>query len=78
MRSASSAYRTNLKKRLREGKAGALEPVLWAYAYGKPRETVSIDSPEGVVVTFGGRYKPPDEKDAVPLPPGSYGTRGPF
>jgi len=43
-----------------------------------PNHDIEVSSPEGVVVTFGGRYKPPDEKDAVPLPLGSYGTRGPF
>jgi len=33
---ASESYRRSLLKRLREGKAGKLEPLLWHYAYGKP------------------------------------------
>jgi len=31
-------YRRNLRDRLREGKAGPLEPLLWHHAYGKPTD----------------------------------------
>ena len=29
-------YLENLTQRLRDGKAGPVEPLLWQYAYGKP------------------------------------------
>ena len=42
-------------------KAGKLPPnleaMLWHYSYGKPREHVTLDAPEPVRITFGGRYK---------------------
>ena len=67
------AYQANLLERLREGRAGALEPVLWHYAFGKPRESVSLSAEQPVSVTFGGRYKPgdgdgPPPADWHPLP----------
>ncbi len=31
-------YRQKLQARLRAGEAGAMEPMLWAYAFGKPKE----------------------------------------
>jgi len=34
-------YQTNLLKRLRAGEAGSMEPVLWYYAFGKPKESVA-------------------------------------
>jgi len=34
-------YQTNLLKRLRAGEAGSMEPVLWYYAYGKPKDSVA-------------------------------------
>lgn len=33
------AYVEALSIRLREGTAGPMEPLLWTYAYGKPKET---------------------------------------
>ena len=35
-----SEYRASLERRLRSGKAGRLEVILWHYAYGKPKEFV--------------------------------------
>ena len=35
-------YRKNLQKRLRAGDAGAMEVLLWHYAWGKPRETLEL------------------------------------
>ncbi len=31
-------YRQHLHARLLAGEAGAMEPLLWAYAFGKPKE----------------------------------------
>lgn len=31
-------YRDNLAARLKAGTAGTMEPVIWYYAYGKPKE----------------------------------------
>jgi len=72
------AYQKSLLARMKKGTAGAIEVTVWQYAYGAPKKAIEVSSPEGVVVTFGGRYRAPDETDDVPLPPGSYGTRGPF
>ena len=36
-------YRKNLHARLRAGEAGAMEPLLWAYAFGKPKEHVEVN-----------------------------------
>ena len=36
-------YRKNLHARLRAGDAGAMEPLLWAYAFGKPKEHVEVN-----------------------------------
>ncbi len=36
-------YRRNLQKRLRTGEAGAMEPMLWAYAFGKPKEQLEMN-----------------------------------
>lgn len=40
------AYLRGLATRLRAGRAAHMEPLLWHYAHGKPRETVQV---EGVV-----------------------------
>ena len=37
------AYRKKLAARLKAGTAGAMEPLLWHYAYGKPKETVVLE-----------------------------------
>ena len=41
------AYLAALKRRLLMGTAGAMEPILWAYAYGKPTEKVDITNSDG-------------------------------
>lgn len=37
------AYVTALKLRLNRGTAGAIEPLLYHYGYGKPKETLEIE-----------------------------------
>jgi hypothetical protein len=39
-------YQAALKTRLRRGTAGAVEPLLYHYAYGKPKETVAVEAGE--------------------------------
>ena len=34
-------YQKRLLERLRAGEAGSMEPVLWYYAFGKPKESVA-------------------------------------
>lgn len=36
-------YVQNLKRRLQRGDAGQVEPLLYHYAYGKPKETVALE-----------------------------------
>jgi hypothetical protein len=36
-------YRKNLQARLLAGEAGAMEPLLWAYAFGKPKEHIEMN-----------------------------------
>ena len=36
-------YRKNLEARLLAGEAGAMEPLLWHYAFGKPKEHVEVN-----------------------------------
>ena len=36
-------YRQQLQARLRAGDAGAMEPILWAYAFGKPKEQLEMN-----------------------------------
>ncbi len=36
------AYVTGLRQRLQRGKAPHMEPVLWYYAWGKPKETTEM------------------------------------
>ncbi len=38
-----STYRKNLHARLRAGEAGGMEPLLWAYAFGKPKEQIEVN-----------------------------------
>lgn len=38
------AYRKALRERLLNGTAGHMETTLWHYAYGKPKETVALDT----------------------------------
>ena len=39
-------YRRSLRRRLMNGTLGALEIVLWHYAYGKPKEHVEMPETE--------------------------------
>lgn len=36
-------YRAALLKRMIDGTAGAMEPICWYYAKGKPKETVKLE-----------------------------------
>jgi len=36
-------YRQQLLQRLQAGEAGAMEPLLWAYAFGKPKEQLEMN-----------------------------------
>lgn len=36
-------YLDSLKRRLKRGTAGAVEPLLYHYGYGKPKETVALE-----------------------------------
>jgi hypothetical protein len=36
-------YRAGVLQRAREGRLGSMEPVIWAYGYGKPKETLDIN-----------------------------------
>ena len=59
-----AAYRDALRTRLINGTAGAMEPMLWAYAYGKPKDTVKHEGDKTLIVRFGGVYKPDGTKTA--------------
>lgn len=39
----SPAYATALEARLIEGRAGQVEPLLYYYAYGKPKERIELE-----------------------------------
>ena len=43
-------YQAALKVRLREGTAGAVEPLLYHYGYGKPKDVVELNTPRPLVV----------------------------
>lgn len=43
-------YQINLQQRLRDGTAGAVEPLLYHYVYGKPKETIEHQVPMRPVV----------------------------
>lgn len=51
-------YVRALAQRLSQGSAGAVEPLLYAYAYGKPTDTVRV---EGSVPPFVLLVEPTDE-----------------
>lgn len=57
-------YQANVRQRLRAGEAGALEPLLWHYAYGKPKEVVDLTA-TGVSIVFESTLNP----DALRGPP---------
>jgi len=50
-------YRANLLERLRSGTAGALEPLLWHYRFGKPKETVDLAT-MGVAIVWDSPIDP--------------------
>jgi hypothetical protein len=50
-------YQANLLERLRSGTAGALEPLLWHYRYGKPKEVVDLAT-TGVSIVFESPLNP--------------------
>jgi hypothetical protein len=41
----SRDYRASLKRRLLDGKAPHMEPLLWYYAYGKPIDRIELVGP---------------------------------
>lgn len=43
-------YREALKIRLRRGEAGAMETLLWQYAYGKPKDDTPAAAVTNIVV----------------------------
>jgi hypothetical protein len=46
-------YQANLRKRLATGKiAPAVEALLWAYAHGKPKDTLELTGKDGAALTF--------------------------
>lgn len=48
-----AAYVEALKVRLRRGTAGAVEPLLYHYAYGKPKETTEVTGANGEPLIIG-------------------------
>lgn len=44
---SSPEYVAALNKRLEKGSAGAVEPLLWHYAYGKPVDTTRHEGHDG-------------------------------
>lgn len=36
-------YQVRLRARLKAGRAGLMEPLLWHYGYGKPKDEVRIE-----------------------------------
>lgn len=47
-------YQAALRRRLLRGNAGAVEPLLYHYAYGKPRETQDVNVSGGLVFRWAG------------------------
>jgi hypothetical protein len=53
----SRTYQASLKKRLIEGKAPHMEPLIFAYAYGKPVEKIQIiDRMENQIEAMAQKY----------------------
>jgi len=40
---SDKTYQRNLQERLQAGEAGGMEPILWAYAYGKPKNQIEMN-----------------------------------
>ena len=54
-------YRKKLLERLRAGTlAPGIEQMIWAYAYGKPKDTVAIEGRIPVQIIYDSRMKPPE------------------
>jgi hypothetical protein len=61
------AYLAALRRRLAAGKAGSLEPMLFAYAYGRPTERPAGPAEASrQVPTNGGVFPGPPEPDLSP------------
>lgn len=43
-------YQAKLIARLKQGRAGLMEPLLWHYGYGKPREDVRLETVPALVI----------------------------
>lgn len=43
-------YQAKLVARLKAGRAGLMEPLLWHYGYGKPREDVRLETVPALVI----------------------------
>lgn len=41
-------YQESLRRRLEAGEASHMETLLHHYAYGKPKETMELEVPEGI------------------------------
>ena len=55
------AYVEALKVRLRRGTAGAVEPLLYAYAYGRPKERHEVTGAEGAPLVVRWMRDPDDD-----------------
>lgn len=73
----SEAYRQNLKARIFMGEANHIELLMWHYLYGKPRETIRLetDRPPFQVIILDQHVDPmadeapPTVADTKPEPP---------
>lgn len=54
------AYRAALRTRMLAGTAGAMEPIVWYYAKGKPKERVELGADESLLDLI---------REAAKLPP---------
>lgn len=60
-------YRRSLRRRLIDGRLGALEVVLWHYAYGKPKEPIEMGgTEEGATNSRIVFYIPDNHRDGRP------------
>jgi hypothetical protein len=55
-------YQESVQQRLKDGLAGPLEPLLWHYAYGKPKEVVDLTT-TGVSIVFESTLNPDALRD---------------
>lgn len=59
-------YLTGLRKRLREGNAGAVEALLWQYAFGRPKELDDDEAPTIIPVKHVKQSQEETTEEAVP------------